>query len=1282
MIKTDKILQTCNELISDLPKLRNPNEILVVGVDGPTAAGKTIFANHLADVHYSRTNKKSFIYRLDWTLKKRNLRLEDLDNLKRSGKPFHLEAELHMRLNELESFLKKVRNYNQNICDGNLSGVNFTTKLEKLYSREAGGELSDECEVDIAPGSLIIVEGHYSLRSDLHKYFDINALLLSNKNTLLNRKVARVSGYRSGEEAKIYFNLIDAPSFSYHLHRFRYNATHIIQNENFNDPRFEDQAIIDEWLNSNAQVNASVDPELNNSSLSIEKILNNFYTESIFSPKNYHQISLVVFNLLHLLDNEISKKIITSVDEQAVSLSQIIDDFISLLNVKCSIFTDEKLELKHANALHNVYFRTYPITIAVGIGNSDRFSILIDFYEEKIQLSIVWEGGSLDLLCKRALGQLHEESSYVWTPSEFQKDASLSIQEENVYAPANFTLPNFIDVKNVSLKIVGKEQDNISAFECLRKFNTEKICWIARFSLQSEAEYFKKLCNLYGGNAVVIGNFLVACKSPKFNTNFLVFEKDWACSIEDEQLKILDGLSYDQSVIFERKEMAEIIGINSFFKVLDTHIFLKVAPTKSNSHIFIGLLEKYLHSKNRLLRKRTCQFIERQFGSIELPVSKLWESFSSRNEVISLAQLINMQPTIMAEVYLWMSIREMSSAIMGANIYDTSENSLDAKGHIQAAMLEDVPIILQASLNALGPSFKGSKTGYLHPKEGARDLISSVMLAVRNLCIDDKVNPPIFGIGLDHIDSRNDIPCGRARKFLEDSIETGLITHVVLDGSSLFDAKNSSQDQLRSAYDKVASYEAKLVEGLGQIIMIDKEICIGELNYIGAERVANIPSAFDINLFVQKFKSNFRRIGLGSFLRRPLLFIGNVGTTHHSGDVGEVKSEVAGSWVKLVKKDLFVSAVLHGTTGTESRVLKNSLIGCKKVNIAGDFLGTYLNSLPKDIAAEINSFDSHEPKRGIYKVAAKISKLPDGDRLNISESITDHSRRIIRTIKSPVLTVLDKNFFRYSPYIFSTKEINQILKEVETKIDHEIPEQEFKAKKISDFSASLIEVPFGENFIDISERLSQLGVINYHIDVGDGDLISREFSGIIKIGHLRKLNDDIKISTHLMVRNPHIQIEKINHKSYIQSYAEAGSDRIAIHLKAVANKEEAKECFNLIRKFGKVPGIVIEVEEAFSPSIQSIISENKIDWLIVMGVPIGYGGQIFNSSVLSKISSIRKFALSSKLPILIEVDGGLTLSNIRACNVAGADIFAGWSIIKPDSTFSLEQKVILLMQNL
>jgi hypothetical protein len=236
-----------------------------------------------------------------------------------------------------------------------------------------------------------------------------------------------------------------------------------------------------------------------------------------------------------------------------------------------------------------------------------------------------------------------------------------------------------------------------------------------------------------------------------------------------------------------------------------------------------------------------------------------------------------------------------------------------------------------------------------------------------------------------------------------------------------------------------------------------------------------------------------------------MLFIGNVGTTHHSGDVGIVNPEITATWIDAVKKDLFVSAVLHGTTGTSSNVLKRATSGCKKINIAGDFLKTYIDALPDQIKEMILNEGRGEPKRALASARSAIQNLSEFEKNSISESIFEHSRSMIRTINSPKLSTSDINFFRYSPFKFTDLEIKEICNQIKSKYAF------FNLTSVSNktielkgtFCASLIEVPYGQEFVEIAKELISLGVNNFHIDVGDGEFISRQFSGLLKLKKLK-----------------------------------------------------------------------------------------------------------------------------------------------------------------------------------
>ena len=1242
----------------------NSNKINIIGIDGPTAVGKTIFADILADEIQEKYNKNIFIFRLDWTLKSRKERVADLKVIKNWGKPFPYEAELHMDLDKFAEFLSKISDYNQSQTISDQNHLQFS--LSGLYSRENGGTLTGHQDVILGPASVVIVEGHYSLRSEFNDNFDANVLMLSSKETLLQRKIARVSGYRGASEAEEYFHQIDVPSFEHHLIRFGDNATHIINNDDYSKPLITDKSAINSWLKKEDNKQETFN------SLDIKKEVSDI-VEEMFSPSHLvdekqKQLTTFILHRIPSLALDVSSKITNSIQDQSSSLEGIIQSFVSDINddFKNDVAT---AALKYTNALYNVYFRVFPISFAVGIEGDNSFSVITDFYEERTEVSIFWKGGSYHINQKSPIASLLPDQ-WIFTETDNEPHNDLVC-----ITPTDFTLPSFLrDQIGVLIKKSGKEHENISATQSLKLISNKKnICWIGRFALQSEVKHFNILCKNIGASSISVGNYIIALRTEekKLLEEFKAYTKNWS-NPESEKEKLSNDIElYDQFIIDERDDLKQIVSSSfTYFKSLDTHLFL--AKKIDDVDQYINELNQLLRSSNRLLRKRTVQFIIRSHGNIKINCSDIWVQAQDSDLSISIEELADLQPTPFAELYMWQTLNSEKSAVLGANVYDINEKSLDGIGHLTASVFENVPIVLQASLNALGSEKHGGASGYLHSKNGAEDLTHSAMEAARNVWMNNSLNIPFFGIGLDHVDSRNDNPTGRAKNFFKEALKTDRISHVVLDGSSLFSVKDKSQESLNEAYNTVAEYAAELASDSKDSLLVDKEICAGELNYIGNSELANIPDAAEMNIFVESVKQQFRKYGLGSFLRRPNLYIGNVGTTHHSGDEGEVKSAVTESWVDKTKKNLFVSAVLHGTTGSAPQVLKNALSGCKKINVAGDFLKTYIGALPQKLQNKIMSINSGEPKKALSQVRAEIAEMSINEQYDVITAIKDHSQRLLQLINAPKLSDDDKKYFRFSQYKFEETEILAICAEIKSTFLNatSIKSSSMKAKK-PQFCPSLIEVPYGQEFENISKNLLDRDFNIFHIDVGDGVLISRKFSGIEKVRKLKELSSDVVVNVHLMVKDPHLNSPDGYNVNYLEAYIQAGSDTIGIHIKAFSDMHQVKAAMDIIQKNERSIGLVIEISEDFSQEMKDLIVQYKVSWVVLMGVPIGFGGQIFKMLVLEKIRQVYEFSLNSSIEFDIEIDGGLTLDNIKSCQLAGANQFAGWSIIKAETVDEL-----------
>ena len=1275
----------CETLMIDSLKSSQKDQVMVIGLDGPTAAGKTIFADNFAKFCSKKLGRSVFVYRLDWTLKSRKDRLKDLKVIEEIASPFTLEAELHMDLSKLKSFLETVSNFNKSYRHLNTKNPMLEIELENLYSRKNDGQLSGSAKFNLTPSSIVIVEGHYSLRSELNKYFDLNILILSNQNTLLKRKIDRVSGYRSKDSAEHYFNLIDVPSFDKHLERFGHNATHIIQNDDYTNPALVESTVLYDWREQTKKV-AGLNKDEKNQPLTVFDITKIIFESSKLAPKNIKSCIEIIFLNIFDIDYFIGNTVVNSVDDQKSGLEAALNVFVSNSSLQLQkIFPACELELKFSNALHNVYFRMFPISFGVGIKGMNDFGIIFDVFEDRLEGCTIWQGGILPFKCPRKLGGISVNESLSWQKQPFIENPNQKNSTDfiTLLSPSDFMTPPFLkDIKINVHKKSGKEHQRLSPTKSFAHLSNGKFCWVVRFPLQSEVLFFSKLCELAGADAVCIGNYLLALKTNQLKTQkeFKAFQKSWSRDNKDTKECNEDIKAYDLEVLQQRYSLSKEVSSSIIaFKELDTHLFIQ--DKNCNTDTIVKSLYQALRSKNRLLRKRAYQFIIRSYGDLKLNVDHIWPDFTGTGKSISFSNLCDFQPSIMGEIYLWQTIAGYQSAILGANVYDISQSSLDASGHLMAARKEGVPVILQASLNALGKSFNGGKAGYLNSSHGSKDLVNAVLHAAKALFLDRGISPPLFGIGLDHVDSRNDNPAGRAKDFLTDALETGLITHIVLDGSSLFNAQGSSKEDFKNAYKSVAQYSSYLLQDIGSVLLVDKEICGGELNYIGDSVLANIPEPEEIRVFVDALKKSFRPGNLRSSLCRPMLFIGNVGTTHHAGDSSEVKPEITKEWVEEVKSDLFISAVLHGTTGSQTNILKSALSGCKKVNVAGDFLHTYLEALPDDIQRTIREINQEEPKKALADVRELILAMSSEQREYVTDSIFEHSRKIMQTISSPKLAEADVNYFRYVPFIFSDEELDEIMRQVRFSIDFDPGSahlESFEEVNKPEFCPSMIEVQYGSQFDSFASQFLDKGIMNFHIDVGDGKFISREFSGLEKLKKLKRLDSKLKSNIHMMVRDPHLANEDGDQLTFVQTYALAGCSRIGVHRNSFSSMAQMKDCFIEIRKCGVEPGIVIEVDEPLSDMFCELVIEQKLPWVVIMGVPIGYGGQIFNISAIEKIFQLRHFSFKNKLNLDIEIDGGLTLDNIRACRKAGANLFSGWSIVKPEPNISMLEKLVLL----
>ena len=197
-----------------------------------------------------------------------------------------------------------------------------------------------------------------------------------------------------------------------------------------------------------------------------------------------------------------------------------------------------------------------------------------------------------------------------------------------------------------------------------------------------------------------------------------------------------------------------------------------------------------------------------------------------------------------------------------------------------------------------------------------------------------------------------------------------------------------------------------------------------------------------------------------------------------------------------------------------------------------------------------------------------------------------------------------------------------------------------------EIAPSILSADFTRLGADI-EAAERGGATIIHVDVMDGHFVPNLTVGLPVVRSLARATR-LPLDTHLMISEP---------GRYAELFVEAGAQMVSVHIEADAH---INRTLTAIRKRGAKAGIVINPATSLSALDEAL---QFADYVLVMSVNPGFGGQAFIPTSIEKVRRLRGMIEERGLNVRIEIDGGIDRDNIAACAAAGAEIFvAGTSV--------------------
>ena len=191
---------------------------------------------------------------------------------------------------------------------------------------------------------------------------------------------------------------------------------------------------------------------------------------------------------------------------------------------------------------------------------------------------------------------------------------------------------------------------------------------------------------------------------------------------------------------------------------------------------------------------------------------------------------------------------------------------------------------------------------------------------------------------------------------------------------------------------------------------------------------------------------------------------------------------------------------------------------------------------------------------------------------------------------------------------------------------------------------SILSADFARLAEDANAAIRGGGAV-LHVDVMDGHFVPNITLGPPIVKCLRKAVD-VPIDCHLMIENP---------DDYVPAFADAGANWISVHQEATRHLNRSLE---LIRSCGARVGVVINPATPVQ-TLGEVL--DIVDYVLVMSVNPGFGGQKFIPGALEKVRKLVTMRAAKGVDFQIEIDGGIDLETVGPAVRAGAEILVAGS---------------------